>query len=85
MNLRRSSQRYLLIRLERLVVGPSTWPYPIVHETVLTSSDSMAELERLRADLLTAPRGRLAETIHPDNWIDALPGQKIFEYDVKRA
>lgn len=79
------NHRYELVRYERLVVGPTTMPYPINHETVLMTSDSVAELTSLRDKITGANGGSAIAALQPDNWIDAIPGEKAFSYDVRRA
>ncbi len=81
----RSHTSYELVRQERLVVGPTTSPYPINHETVLQTSDSQAELARLRDELTGAAGATTARALQPDTWIDAMPGQKAVHYDIRRA
>lgn len=76
---------YALVRQERLVVGPTTQPYPIHHETILMTSDSLVELRNLCDRIAGDSGGSEVEALEPCNWIDAIPGEKVFSYAIRRA
>jgi hypothetical protein len=76
---------YALVRQERLVVGPTTMPYPINHETVLATSDSIAELNDLCDKIAGENGGSTVDAVQPNNWIDAIQGEKVFNYAVRRV
>ena len=75
---------YQLVRQERVVVGPTTAPYPINHETPITSSDSLAELTALRDRIASESRSGSVQIAGPASWIDSIPGEKVFSYAIRK-
>jgi len=80
----RQASCYQLVRQERVVVGPTTAPYPINHETPISSSDSLAELTALRDRIASESRGSNVRAAGPASWIDSIPGEKVFTYAIRK-
>ena len=80
----RQATCYQLVRKERVVVGPTTAPYPINHETPITSSDSLAELTAIRDRIASEARAGSVIAAPSESWIDSIPGEKVFTYAIRK-
>ncbi|CAN5512020.1 hypothetical protein BH23CHL2_BH23CHL2_31250 [soil metagenome] len=76
---------YKLVRKERMVVGPTTAPYPINHETLVATSDSLAELNELRDRIIGVTIGSPSTPVpRPESWVDSVPGEKVYTYEIRK-